>query len=209
MAGRPYEPVPPRAPRFGLVPDLLARCEPETAAALQAAADRFARAGAAVLDVRLPASFEGLADAGLAVLEAEAAAAHEAWFAAHGPEYGKEIRALVEAGLAQPAVCYVRANRARLRFREDVVPLLGELDALLVPTVPAPAPPGLAWTGDASLCAPWSYAGVPALSLPCGLARSGLPLALQLVAAPDAEARLFDVGQWCEDVLAFAAAPPR
>ena len=85
--------------------------------------------------------------------------------------------------------------------------LLAAYDALLSPTAPAPAPEGLASTGDASLCAPWSYAGVPAISLPSGLAPSGLPLAVQLVQAAGASARLLSVAAWCERQLAFTRSP--
>jgi amidase len=62
-------------------------------------------------------------------------------------------------------------------------------------------------TGDGSLCAPWSYTGVPAITLPSGLDGAGLPEAIQLVAAAGQEALLFDVAQWCEDALGFSAAP--
>ncbi len=207
LAGRPLEVPALRAPRLGLAPELLAGCQAEVAAQLQAAADRFARAGAAVVELKLPASFAEVHAAGLTVMQAEAAAYHEASFRIHAGEYGKEIGALVEAGLGLPAVRYVHANRARLRFREEALVLLDGVDALLAPTAPAPAPAGLGSTGDASLCAPWSYAGVPALTLPSGLSAAGLPHALQLVAAAGAEARLLGVAAWCESVLAFTAAP--
>jgi len=142
------------------------------------------------------------------VLEAEAAAYHEPAFARHAADYSPEMRNLVEAGLRVSATAYVRANRARLAFRDDVMPLLAAHDALLSPTAPTPAPAGLGSTGDGSLCAPWSNAGVPAITLPSGIASSGLPHAIQLVQAPSAESRLFAVAAWCERVLAFTQAPP-
>jgi Asp-tRNA(Asn)/Glu-tRNA(Gln) amidotransferase A subunit family amidase len=82
------------------------------------------------------------------------------------------------------------------------------VDALLSPTAPGVAPASLASTGDGSLCAPWSYSGVPAISLPSGVAPSGLPHAIQLVAAAGRDAHLLGVAAWCERVLGFAAAPP-
>jgi hypothetical protein len=94
------------------------------------------------------------------VLEAEAAAYHEPWFVKHADDYGPEMRSLIETGLRLPATAYVSANRARLAFRDEVMPLLAAHDALLCPTAPAPAPAGLGSTGDGSLCAPWSNAGV-------------------------------------------------
>jgi Asp-tRNA(Asn)/Glu-tRNA(Gln) amidotransferase A subunit family amidase len=207
IAGLGLEPTPLETPRLALATELLARCEPETAAQIRAAVERLARVGARVSEVKLPASLAELGAAGLTVLEAEAAAYHEPSFRAHAPEYGKEIRAVVGVGLNHTAATYLRANRIRLAFRDDVMPLLGAHDALLAPTTPAPAPAGLGSTGDGSLCAPWSYAGVPAITLPIGLSATGLPQAVQLVAAAGQEARLVGAAEWCERVLVFSAAP--
>ncbi|MBI3636184.1 MAG: amidase [Candidatus Rokubacteria bacterium] len=207
IAAREYDVAPPVAPRLAWAPELFARCAPDLAAHLQATAALLARAGATLVEVKLPASFATSAAAGLAVLEAEAAAYHQRDFAAHAAQYGPGIRAAVEAGLAASATVYVHANRARLAFRDDVMPLLAAHHALLVPTAPAPAPAGLGSTGDASMCAPWSSTGVPAISLPSGVAPSGLPYAVQLVAAAGEEAALLDTAQWCEDVLGFRACP--
>src|SRR2546428_1649255 len=173
LVGRELAAVPPRSPRLALVPELLARCEPAVAEQIQAAADRFARAGAVMAEAKLPPSFTEGHAAGLVGLEAEAAAYHEKAFRAHAGEYGKEMRALVEAGLRRTATAYLRADRARLRFRDEVMPLLAAHDALLVPTAPAPAPAGLGSTGGASLCAPSSYAGLPAARLSRAGATSG------------------------------------
>jgi Asp-tRNA(Asn)/Glu-tRNA(Gln) amidotransferase A subunit family amidase len=207
LAGRDLEPAAVAAPRLALAPELLSRASREVAAQVEAAADAFARAGATVSKVELPASFGDLAAAGLTVLEVEAAAYHEPWFAKHANQYGMEMRRLIEAGLGVPATAYVTANRARLAFRDDVTPLLAAHDALLSPTAPAPAPAGLGSTGDGSLCSPWSNAGVPAITLPSGIAASGLPHAIQLVQAGGASTRLLGVAAWCERVLGFTRAP--
>src|SRR5436309_3056980 len=91
---------------------------------------------------------------------------------------------------------------------DDVVPLLAQHDALLSPTAPAAAPAGLAWTGDASLCQPWSTIGAPSISLPSGVSGAGLPFALQLAQAPGADTRLLGAAVWCERTLGPAAPPP-
>jgi amidase len=89
------------------------------------------------------------------------------------------------------------------------MPLLAAQDGLLSPTAPSTPPEGLAFTGDASLCAPWSSAGVPSISLPSGVADSSrLPLALQIVQAAGADARLLGVAAWCERVLGPMPPPP-
>jgi len=207
LAGRDLEPAAVGAPRLALAPELLSRASREVAAQVEAAADAFARAGATVSKVELPASFGDLAAAGLTVLEVEAAAYHQPWFVKHADQYGLEMRKLIEAGLDVSATAYVTANRVRLAFRDDVTPLLAAHDALLSPTAPAPAPAGLTSTGDGSLCSPWSNAGVPAITLPSGIASSGLPHAIQLVQAAGASTRLLGVAAWCERVLGFTRAP--
>jgi aspartyl-tRNA(Asn)/glutamyl-tRNA(Gln) amidotransferase subunit A len=208
LAGRALEPQTVSAPRIALAPELLERASPDAAAHLQAVADALVRAGATVSKVELPASFRGIHAAGLTVLEVEAAAYHAPAFARHADDYSREMRSLIETGLRHAATAYVNANRARLAFRDDVMPLLEAHDALLSPTAPSPAPAGLGSTGDGSFCAPWSNAGVPAISLPSGVAASGLPHAIQLVQAAGAEARLLGVAAWCEKALAFSQAPP-
>jgi Asp-tRNA(Asn)/Glu-tRNA(Gln) amidotransferase A subunit family amidase len=207
LAGRDLVPSATSAPRLALAPELLTRASREVAAHVEAAADAFARAGATVSKIELPPSFRDLPAAGLTVLEAEAAAYHQPWFVKHADEYSPEMRSLIEAGLGLSATAYVGANRLRLAFRDEVMPLLSAHDALLAPTAPAPAPSGLGSTGDGSLCAPWSNAGVPAISLPSGIAPSGLPHAIQLVQAAGASSRLLGVAAWCERVLAFTQSP--
>ena len=202
LAGRPLAGPAPRPPRLALASELVDRATPETAATVRATAERLARAGATIEEVKLPGSFAGVHAAGRGVLEVEASAYHEELYRTHAAAYRPRTRELIEGGLARPAVAYARAQRARLAFREEVMPLLAGHDALLSPTAPAPAPEGLA-TGDPWFCAPWSFAGVPACSLPTGVSAAGLPHAVQLVAAAERDAELLAVAAWCERVLDF------
>jgi aspartyl-tRNA(Asn)/glutamyl-tRNA(Gln) amidotransferase subunit A len=207
LAGRPLVGPAPRPPRLALAPELVERATPETAAEVRATVARLARAGATVEEVKLPVSFAGVHAAGRTVLEVEASAYHEELYRVHAAAYRPRTRELIAGGLARPAVAYVRAQRARWAFREEVMPLLEAHDALLTPTAPGPAPEGLGATGDPWFCAPWSFAGVPACSLPTGVSALGLPNAVQLVAAQERDAALLAVAAWCERVLDFKLSP--
>jgi len=209
LAARASDAPAPRPPRLAVAPELLERATPEVAALIRATAERFARAGATVREVTLPASFADVHAAGRSVLEVEAAAYHEELYRAHAAQYRPRTRELIAAGLSRPAVAYARAQRARLAFRRDVMPLLAAHDALLSPTAPAPAPEGLGATGDPWFCAPWSFAGVPAISLPIGVSPLGLPHAIQLVGAADEDAAILAVAAWCERVVDFGLSPSR
>jgi Asp-tRNA(Asn)/Glu-tRNA(Gln) amidotransferase A subunit family amidase len=207
MADVRLEPVTIEAPRLAVGRQLFERAELDLRHHLEGVVERLAQAGARVSELTLPPAFDGIHAAGQAVLEVEAATYHQPAFAKHADDYGPGMREMLQIGLRRPAVEYVTANRARLAFRQAVIPLLEAHDALLSPTAPGPAPAGLGWTGDASLCAPWSSAGVPSISLPTGLSASGLPLALQLVQAPNGLGRLLGVAAWCERVLGFSERP--
>jgi aspartyl-tRNA(Asn)/glutamyl-tRNA(Gln) amidotransferase subunit A len=197
-----FEPAPVSpAPRLAIGRQLFDRAEPELRRHLDTVVARLAAAGARVTELTLPASFADIHAAGQVMLEVEAATYHQAAFAKYQADYGPGIAEAVARGLERPATEYVAANRARLAFREAMLPLLEAHDALLSPTAPGAAPAGLQWTGDASLCAPWSSTGVPAITLPSGLDAAGLPLALQLVQAPGGLARLLGVAVWCERVI--------
>jgi Asp-tRNA(Asn)/Glu-tRNA(Gln) amidotransferase A subunit family amidase len=168
---------------------------------------RLAEAGAEVVEVDLPPSFAEMLAAGRVVLEAEAAAVHEAWFEAHAAEYAPQIAGLVRAGLARRATELARAQHVRSAWRGEVLPLLEAFDALLSPVAPGPAPLRREGTGDFGLCAPWSFTGVPSIAIPTGLDGAGLPLALQLAGAPAALDRLLGAARWCEQALRFDARP--
>ena len=134
--------------------------------------------------MRLAPGLRPFIDAGWLVLEVEAAAYHEPMFAEHRDEYPPEIGGLVESGLARSASEVLAAQRTLAEFRAAFVPILDGLDALLSPVAPGPAPVRGSGTGDPGFCAPASFAGVPAISIPTGIDREGLPLALQLIAGP-------------------------
>ena len=76
--------------------------------------------------------------------------------------------------------------------------VVGSLDAGL-----ASAPATLQTTGPKDFQAPWSCAGVPVMSIPCGLGADGMPVGMQLVARHHHEPQLFAVARWCERVIEF------
>jgi Asp-tRNA(Asn)/Glu-tRNA(Gln) amidotransferase A subunit family amidase len=208
LADGAIEPLDVQAPRLVVGRQLFERADPDLRRHLDSVVDRLRGAGARVTEAALPPEYGEIHAAGQVVLEAEAATYHQAAFTKYAADYGPGMAEMVARGLRRPATEYVAANRARRAFREAMLPLLQAHDALLSPTAPGPAPPGLGWTGDASLCAPWSSAGVPSITLPTGLDGAGLPLALQLVQAPGGTPRLLGIAAWCERVIGFTARPP-
>lgn len=198
---------PGRSPRLGLIgAPFLERAAPEMRAHLETLAGGLEGRGATVEPVRLPALTPTLLSAVQVVMRAEAAACHADLHRRHAREYRPRIRAALEAGMCIPAALYLRAQRIRREVRRQMRPLLEAYDALLMPAAPGPAPDP-STTGDPTFNAPWSGVGVPAVSLPTGLAADGLPLGTQLVGAPFAEARLLEAARWVEAAVGFIAVP--
>ncbi len=198
-----------RPPRIGLVREFfLERCDDDVRKNTEEAAYRLGQAGAAIEEIRLPNSFATSHTAHRIVMCVECAAFHEERFKERRQDYGPGIRRPIETGMVVPGVRYVQALRLRRRFRDEMVDTVGRLDALLTPTTPTAAPGDLGTTGDPLFQSPWTFAGMPSITLPSGLNRSGMPLAIQLAGVPFREARLLSVAHWCEAVLDVEMVPP-
>ncbi len=197
-----------RPPLIGVVQGFFFdRATEEVRAHTQATAERLAQAGAQVKEIPLPESFAPVPDALMTMLSVEAAQYHQDSFQEHRDQYSPKLSALLDQGLATPAVQYVHTRQAQRQFRQDMTEVLSQWDAILCPSTPAPAPRDLNTTGDPAFNGPWTFAGLPAIGLPSGLSASGLPMAVQLVGAPFAEERLLAVARWCEEVLGFTLEP--
>ena len=196
-------------PRIGVVRQFFyERADEEVKTHTDGMLERLARAGAAVDDVTLPTDFETLLAAHRVLMTVEAAAVHEQDFAVRPDDYGPNVRGVIEAGMLTPAVSYVQAQRIRRRFRRDMEEAIQAFDVLLTPSTATPAPRDLTTTGDPSFQSPWTTCGFPTISLPSGLSESGLPLGIQLAAAPFQEETLLAAARWSERTLDVELVPP-
>ena len=142
-----------------------------------------------------------------AALSAEASTIHRKWLRDRPDEYGPMVKRRIEFGLYQPATRYLEAMTLREKYlREYCGTTLANCDVLLTPTMPvtAPAYNDLDVGGGENMpdlvlklsrnTRPISYLGLPALSVPCGFSKLGLPIAFQLIGRPFSEAQLCNLG---------------
>ena len=195
-----------RAPRVGVLREFFERATPEVADMTAQAVSRLARAGATVDEAKLPPTFRAVYSAAYLITRSDTASIHAERFAVKADLYRPAIRSAIEMGMLIPGDLYVRALRIRRQFRREMAPLLDRYDVLLTPTTPAPAPEGMA-TGDPRFQVPWSFSGLPSITVPCGLTTTGLPLGIQLVSEAFTEGSLLSAAAWCEDILGRASAP--
>ena len=162
-------------------------------------------AGATVVEVEAP----GLAEVRTliaTVILAESAALHAAQLRDHADDYTPAVRGRLETGLAIPAATYLDAMRARKPMAEAFCrAVFGRCDALFAPVLPDPVPTIAESDIGAPGSARWhasiprntrlfNYLGLPALSLPSGFTRNGLPCGHQIVGRPFDEATLLRLG---------------
>lgn len=118
-----------------------------------------------------------------AILSAEAARVHEAWFKKYESLYSSKFTELIRRGQQITDDQLQSALTARDHFRADMRStfLDHNIDAWITPSTVGPAPKGLESTGDPIMNLPWTQAGLPAVNLPAGKNQDGLPLGLQVV----------------------------
>ncbi len=176
----------------------------EVSAAFDDAIHLLERLGARLTEVTLP-HLDVVLGAHRAIIFSEASTYHEKWIRTRADEYGEDIRPLLQAGMFFTATQYLSAQQARRRIIAEWSEIWRDVDCLITPTAPIPATPIGAMTAtlggeerplvrvylDPLL--PFNLTGQPALSIPCGFTKTGLPLGLQLIGRPFEEALLLRV----------------
>jgi aspartyl-tRNA(Asn)/glutamyl-tRNA(Gln) amidotransferase subunit A len=189
----------------------------EVEQAVRAALGRLAARGASVREIEAPAlAGEAHAAAFLDILLYEFHQILGARWRARADRdavFGPVVRANLERG----AKISEQAYRAALAVRERVAKALGavasEADAIATPVLPMLTPaldaPAEVFDRERHFMGPFSLAGLPAISVPCGSSRSGLPIGMQLVADRLRDARLFRIALACEADSAWHARLPQ
>jgi aspartyl-tRNA(Asn)/glutamyl-tRNA(Gln) amidotransferase subunit A len=170
----------------------------EVKQAVLAAVERMAAAGAVVVDVAMRYA-EAARVAARVIMFSEAYAYHEPDLQTRPQLYGKYTRGQIQQGALVSAADYVQAQRARSAVKEDVLRVMSELDVLITPTMLTVAPQFEGYDPDSMVRSPsfmsiWNVTGQPAASVCCGFSEAGLPIGMQIIGKPFAEARVLRVG---------------
>ena len=165
--------------------------DPEVGQAVREAIGLLEELGASVVEVDFP-MFEYAQAVSGTVLMSEASAYHRDLLKRDADKIYPPVRLRLEAGLFVSAADYLKAQQGRSEFNRAVRRLFETVDLLAGPTEPVTAPRILAQevqAGEVSIgttaaltqyTRPYNITGSPAISVPCGFSRDGLPIGLQL-----------------------------
>ena len=214
-------PADARGLRLALSLDLgYAWVDPEVEAAVRAAAEALAAAGATVEEVELGWDWR-LNDRWIEHWGVYLAAFFGHTLASHRDQLDPNVRRLMESGLAMNAVDFKRIEFARTEQWKKLSPILSRYDAMLCPTMAMTAP----GVGDRNveygkLDADGRYRGLdmtsvfnfvspcPAFSVPCGFDKAGLPIGLQIVGRRFDDLTALRVGAALEAAMPWAEKRP-
>ena len=196
-------------PRLGIVRfEKWSRAEPAQQQLFEATIAKLRTAGAVTEELALAELDRVNWTSILTILESEGALLFADLVARYPDRTSDHLRLLVTNGKAISAPDYLAAKERQQQHRLALTGAMQGFDALL--TLPAfgEAPRGLTFTGDAEYCAPWTFVGAPALTLPAGSGPNGLPLGIQIVGSYRNDLHVLKTAKWIEGVLAFDPGVP-
>jgi aspartyl-tRNA(Asn)/glutamyl-tRNA(Gln) amidotransferase subunit A len=183
------------------------RIDSEVRALIEDAAKVFQTIGGRIESVKMPhlegALLPGTND--IALAEATHFHTKEGYFPAREREYGADVRHRLEQGTEVRAIDYLRGLSMKAEAEKDFQAAFDRADAIIAPTTAVSAPEigrneveiaGQKETIRSALVRlnrPANFTGHPAISIPCGFTREGLPVGLQLIGPRWSEARLLAI----------------
>ncbi|MEO5764931.1 MAG: amidase [Casimicrobiaceae bacterium] len=168
--------------------------------------------GARVEEARVPLDFDDVMLRNGRLIAAEAYAVHRAYIEDPALPIDPWVRKRMVSGKSIGAADYIDELAARRRMAEEFTAWMRDRDALLTPTLPIAAIPVVdvdeSTTPLATFTRAANYLGACALSLPAGLGSEGLPLGIQLIGGPFADAKLLHIGRAVQQTTPWHRARP-
>ncbi|MGA8143706.1 MAG: amidase [Candidatus Acidiferrales bacterium] len=198
------------------------RLEKEVRDAIESATKSFESLGARIKEVSLP-GLDRSVEPSTNVALAEATQYHESqgYFPALAEQYGDDVRHRLELGREVRAADYLNAWEVKRAITLEFDAAFEQVDAILVPALPIAAPrigekeiaigseKETVRSALVRLNRPANLTGHPAISVPCGLTRGGLPIGLQFIGPNYSEAFLLAIALAYEDATDWSKRHPK
>ena len=187
--------------------------DPEVEAAVRAAFEVAASLNGRIVEIEVP-DMNALRAAAATCLLVEAVNAVRPYLYRRA-DFGADVLAMLDQGKAILAIDYIEAQRTRRRIGRQFAKLFEQVDCIFTPATPITAPK----IGQTSVeirgateevrsaatrfTRVMNALGLPAISIPCGFSRGGLPIGLQMIAAARQEDLLLRIAAAMEDSMAL------
>lgn len=186
--------------------------EPEMVAGIEAAVKVLGELGAEVREIRTAALGDYIA-CNRTILTSEAYAIHEKWLRERPEDYGSLTRERLLSGAFVRAADYINATRVRAKLAKAFHALFSEIDVAITASAMDPAcriddPAEIDRTYGRQARAPFNVTGSPALALPVGFSKAGLPLGMQIIGRPFDEAMVYRVAHAYEQATRWVDRHP-
>jgi len=190
----------------------------EVSESVRTAVQTAAALGARIIDIKVP-DIDALNVVGRMLLLAEATSVHQEHLKRRD-DIGADVLTLLDQGRLIRGSDYVDAQRLRRIYCREFSKLWSEVDCIFTPTTPTAAPKIGQMTmkvgsvdedvrlATTRLMRAINVLGIPALSIPCGFTKAGLPIGLQILGPPRAEEMILRVGAAIEDATAVVGRRP-
>jgi len=188
--------------------------DPEILEAVRTAGLVLQEQGASIVEVNMNFLGEAALANGL-MTQADGAAFHRERLREHPDWFGADVRQRLETGAAFTSSEYSLARRTQAEVKRSFDQLFEQYDLFLLPTTPIPAP---VLEGEDAVerarqltrfTAPFNLTGLPALSVPCGFTKEGLPIGLQIVSRAWDEAGALRAGYAFQEATEWHKMKPK
>jgi aspartyl-tRNA(Asn)/glutamyl-tRNA(Gln) amidotransferase subunit A len=135
---------------------------------------------------------------------AEAAEQHRKWIKTKSAEYTDEVRKMINKGLGISAADYINACKLKTQITNNFLEALKAVDVLVLPSTNITAPKFSQIMNENENLSirnsllknsiPFNISGMPAVNVPVGLDRFGIPVGVQLVGRPFEESKILSLG---------------
>jgi aspartyl-tRNA(Asn)/glutamyl-tRNA(Gln) amidotransferase subunit A len=178
--------------RLAVAQDFWKDADPEVQKAVNEAVKVLGQFTSGIEDISLPTETDRT------VMRCESFVFHQKYLPQHEDKYHPETLRRIRSGADVTATQYVENYRELFRSRRSFLKTFDHVDLIVTPTCPL-LPPAVAELEAAPQdlrkkelvmlrnTRPFNGLGLPAISIPCGFSRSGLPIGLQIAGAPGAE----------------------
>lgn len=193
--------------RLGLVRNYSFKgVEPEVANAFQAAINTLSKLGAKIQTVETPflsSHFNYSTYSNIALYEFNQVLGKQYRAACDPNIFSPTVHSNLEKGMKIPYATYDKAQRIRRSQIVHIKEIFKQVDALVTPTTPRVAPLLTAdekvYQRTRQFMLPFSFTGVPTISVPCGFSAEGLPIGLQIIGNHFEEALILRIAAAARD----------